>query len=115
MSKTITITKCKITTKTQMDLLKERVARLEKAVFGDEKDNKKEILDKVEKEYLSAVVKPIRDKVENIKKYRYGSDDEYIVIDFIDEGCLVFPFFETGTMYKGMEEDRIYTLDELGL
>lgn len=115
MSKTITITKCKITTKTQMDLLKERVARLEKAVFGDEKDNKKEILDKVEKEYLSAVVKPIRDKIENIKKYRYGSDDEYIVIDFIDEGCLVFPFFEAGTMYKGMEEDRIYTLDELGL
>ena len=108
------ITKCKITTKTQMDLLKERVTRLEKAVFGDEKDDKKEILDKVEKEYLSAVIKPIRNKVENIKKYRYD-EYQYIAIDFINEGSLVFPFFEAGTMYKGMEEDKIYTLDELGL
>ena len=106
--------KCEITTKTQMDLLRERVARLEKAVFGDEKDDKKEILDKVEKEYLSAVIKPIRNKVESIKKYRYD-EYQYIAIDFIHEGSLVFPFFEAGTMYKGMEEDRMYTLDELGL
>ena len=26
-----------------------------------------------------------------------------------------FPFFTKGTMYKGMETDKAYTLEELGL
>lgn len=80
----------------------------------DEKENKKDILSDKEKEYLSAVTKPFRDKVESIAKYEY---DEYedIVIDFVHEGCLTFPFFEEGTMYKGMERCRKYSLEELGL
>ena len=73
------------------------------------------ILDKVEKEYLSAVIKPFRDKVESITKYEYDDVYEDIVIDFVHEGCLVFPFFEEGTMYAGMEKDKKYTLKELGL
>ena len=28
---------------------------------------------------------------------------------------LLFPFFENGTMYKGMKKEKKYTLKELGL
>lgn len=73
------------------------------------------ILSDKEKEYLSAVIKPLRNKVENITKYEYDDVCEYIVIDFVHEGCLVFPFFEKGTMYANMETNKKYTLKELGL
>lgn len=74
----------------------------------------KDILSDKEREYLSAVIKPLRDKVESIAKYEHD-EYEYIIIDFVHEGCLVFPFFEEGTMYAGMEKDKKYTLKELGL
>ena len=38
----------------------------------------KSILDKKEKEYLSAVIKPFRDKVIGITKYDYSTNGEYI-------------------------------------
>lgn len=75
----------------------------------------KSILSDKEKEYLSAVIKPLRDKVENITKYEYDDAYEDIVIDFVHEGCLVFPFFEKGSMYAGMEKYKKYTLKELGI
>ena len=71
------------------------------------------ILTKEEKDYLSAVIKPFRDKVQYIAKYSYAS--EWITIKIIDDSKLNFPFFERGTMYKGMKEDKEYTLKELGL
>lgn len=74
-----------------------------------------DILSDKEKEYLSAVIKPLRDKVESITKYEYDDAYEDIVIDFVHEGCLVFPFFEEGTMYANMETNKKYTLKELGL
>lgn len=46
------------------------------------------------------------EKVENIL--------EYIAIDLNNER-LSFPFFDKGTMYKGMELNKKYTLKELGL
>lgn len=73
----------------------------------------KEILDDKEKEYLSNVIKPFRDKVEYIvKKDCYP--EEYISISLSDEN-IDFPNFKKGTMYKGMEKDKRYTLEELGL
>ena len=72
----------------------------------------KEILDEKEKEYLSAVIKPFRDRIEYIKKME--DIREYITIDLKDER-LPFPYFDKGTMYKGMELGKKYTLKELGL
>ena len=74
---------------------------------------KKPILTEEEKAYLSAVIKPFRDKVQYIAKYSYAS--EWITIKIIDDSKLTFPSFEKGAMYKGMEEAKEYTLKELGL
>lgn len=75
-----------------------------------------EILDEKEKEYLSAVIKPWRDKVLGISIASIG-EKEYlmIVLNNEDEGELWFPSFKTGTMYQGMERNRGYTLEELGI
>ena len=74
----------------------------------------KEILDDKEKEYLSNVIKPFRDKVEYIVK-RIFENEEYIKIVIKNDSALFFPNFKKGTKYKGMEEDKRYTLEELGL
>lgn len=74
----------------------------------------KEILDDVEKEYLSAVIKPFKDKVEYICK----SDNwigEYINIKIAKDSTIVLPYFDKNTMYEGMEVRKEYTLEELGL
>lgn len=72
----------------------------------------KEILDEKEKEYLSAVIKPFRDRIEFIAKRTMFND--YIRIGLNDE-VISLPYFDKGTMYKGMELDKKYTLKELGL
>lgn len=78
----------------------------------------KEILDEKEKEYLSAVIRPFKNRVKSICKQ--DIDNEYICIELFDfsghnTDCIQLPFFETGTMYKGMKRDKKYTLKELGL
>lgn len=74
----------------------------------------KEILDEKEKEYLSAVIRPFRDRVNYIAKK--GVRKEYIQIVLKkDNECFFLPYFEKGTMYKGMEADKKYTLKELRL
>lgn len=76
------------------------------------------ILDEVERRYLSAVIKPFRNKIKSIHKGRYGRHFEYefIMIITIDkEENICFPNFKKGTMYKGMEIGKNYTLEELGL
>ena len=78
-------------------------------------DVNKSILSDKEKEYLSAVIKPFRDKVKYIKKHTDESSYEYIVIAFVNYERLLFPSFKKSTMYAGMEKDKNYTLEELGL
>lgn len=80
----------------------------------------KPILDDVEKEYLSAVIKPFRKHIINIRKTEYYKYEFIeIVIYRTDEGasCEVFsfPYFKKDKMYKGMEISKEYTLEELGL
>ena len=75
----------------------------------------KDILSDKEKEYLSAVIKPFWDKVKYIKKHTDESSYEYIVIAFVNYERLLFPSFKKSTMYAGMEKDKNYTLEELGL
>ena len=81
----------------------------------------KPILDKKEKEYLSAVIKPFRDKVISIANfYEESIDKSFIEIEVKQNYCnenqyISFPYFKKGAMYKGMEEYKKYTLEELGL
>ena len=74
----------------------------------------KEILDEEEKEYLSNVIKPFRDKVEYIVKFDC-LPEEYISIWLPEHETTDLPCFKRGTMYKGMEIEKKYTLEELGL
>ena len=79
---------------------------------------KKSILDEAEKEYLRNVIKPFRDVVTSVIKF--DSDKyEYIAIRYrgIEEyiGTVRLPAFKKGTMYKGMAEDKAYSLNELEL
>ena len=71
------------------------------------------ILDDAEKNYLSAVIKPFRNRVQYIKKIDCACE-EYIQIQ-LNSDWTILPHFRTGTMYKGMKSDHGYTLEELGL
>lgn len=77
----------------------------------------KDILDSGEKEYLSNVIKPFRDSVINIKKFENYRDrqKEYITIYIKNDFAINLPNFEKNTMYKNMEINKAYTLEELGL
>ena len=82
-----------------------------------EEEYKPNILDDVEKDYLSAVIKPFRKDIEYIEKFKsnyVGKEYIYIVMKKDDDYCKLPRFFK-GTMYKGMEANREYTLEELGL
>ena len=91
---------------------------LEKLLTGWTEIIKKPILDEVEKRYLSNVIKPFRNRIEYIAKY-IGKYGEYISIIYKDLNdktfSMAFPSFKKGTMYKGMEIGKRYTLEELGL
>ena len=80
-----------------------------------EQEYKPPILDDVEKAYLSAVIKPFRDRVISIEKRLFSGEREYLSFRMHDWETIALPFFTKGTMYKGMEVYRKYTLEELGL
>ena len=71
-----------------------------------------QILDDVERRYLSAVIRPFRNDVEKICKTA-GGNREWIA--FYGKSYFFLPYFDAGTMYKGMEPGHKYTLEELGL
>lgn len=81
-------------------------------VYGEEP-----ILDCEEKEYLSAVIKPYKNKVKYIAKVFADLSDEYcITIKLKNKDFINLPLFSKDlSMYKGMKEDELYTLEELGL
>lgn len=83
---------------------------------------KEDILDKEEKEYLSAVIKPFRDRITYIAKVEEDIHWFYWIMIRVDIGFLndyydfcLPPFEETSSMYKRMEVGKEYTLKELGL
>lgn len=91
-----------------------------KILCGKAEIIKKHILDDAEREYLSDVIKPFRDKVTGVIKWgkEIGKGLEYIVVIYTDdckERGMGFPCFKEGTMYKGMEPNKEYTLEDLGL
>lgn len=72
------------------------------------------ILDDVEKDYLSAVIKPFRKRIKYIAIWEIDSKP-FLHIELSGGDCMSFPNFKANTMYKGMEPKKRYTLDELGL
>lgn len=81
-----------------------------------EEYKEQEVLDDVEREYLSAVIKPFRKKVMYISKQKnFNTRMEYLRIVLFDEDCMYLPHFEENTMYKGMELCKCYKPEELGL
>ena len=88
----------------------------EHTIFSKEQEYKPNILDDVEKAYLSAVIKPWKNKIKFIEKFEDTYDKERILIWIIGDCRNIYlPQFEKGKMYKGMEANREYTLEELGL
>lgn len=61
---------------------------------------KEPVLDDAERKYLSEVIRPFREKIKDKDGFR---------------DSLNLPDFENDTMYKGMEINKAYTLEELGL
>lgn len=75
---------------------------------------KEDILTEKEKAYLSAVIKPFRNEVLNIQKK--SSFCEWISIVMESQETINLPYLKKSSgMYKGMEGNRKYTIEELGL
>lgn len=70
-------------------------------------------LTKEEKDYLSEVIKPFRDKIVYIQKIALSASDSIQLVT--EKGFAAKLFSEKDTKYKNMELDRVYTLEELGL
>lgn len=77
-------------------------------------ERNEEILDKEEKRYLKNVIRPFKNEIKTIVKKYFSLEREYIFIETSDS-IMEFPLFEEGTMYRNMERNREYTLEELGL
>lgn len=74
------------------------------------------ILDEVERRYLERVLRPFKDEVDYIEKQPYsGTEEEFIHFYIRNDYNFIFPNFKKGTMYKGMECLKKYTIEELGL
>lgn len=78
------------------------------------------ILDKVERRYLKTVFRPFHKKI--ISVYKQLTNDEMRECLFANleplanfGDYMAFPMFEAGTMYKNMELNKNYTLEELGI
>ena len=75
----------------------------------------KPILDDKEREYLSNVIRPFRDRVFCIKKEQnYYYDKQQIKI-YLTDTSIPLPLFENNTMYKGMKLYVDYSLEDLEL
>ena len=80
---------------------------------------KEPILTDSEREYLSAVIKPYKNKVTFIAKSKDAYEAKYFISIVVNGNygreAIHLPWFKENTMYKGMEIGKHYTLKELGL
>lgn len=75
----------------------------------------KPFLTEKEMRYLKAVIRPFRDDVDYIVKYKVASEASEFISIQVDFEHIQLPSFKIGAMYQGMERDREYALEELGL
>ena len=79
-------------------------------------ETKEPILDDVEKEYLSAVIKPFRKMIAYIVKAQDFDDGKQCIRIILQNGDgMHFPYLDDDAMYKGMEVNKEYSLEELDL
>ena len=78
---------------------------------------KEQILDDKEREYLSAVIKPYRNKVTFIAKSKDLYEVKYFISIVVNGNygreAIHLPWFKGNVMYKGMKIGKEYTLEEL--
>ena len=79
-----------------------------------------QVLDDVEREYLKTVLKPFHEKVKYVEKvpahvFDEDNQEEYVFVAFYGRDLFAFPNFDAGSMYTGMELNKEYKLDELGI
>ena len=85
-----------------------------------------EILDSTERRYLKDIIWPFKHRVVSITKTYFDKNLSQLIInlkffdkndedygDYID--VIMLPLFNTYSMYVGMDLDKPYTLEELGL
>lgn len=95
-----------------------KIIKIEEPTYRTVYEAKKEILDEAEKRYLRGVIRPFRDKVKYVKKIVFFDGDTIISIRIEENNkiwYIEFPPFKKDRMYKGMEENKEYTLEELRL
>lgn len=74
------------------------------------------ILDEVEKKYLSAAIRPFRKMIAYIVKAQDFDDGKQCIRIILQNGDgMHFPYLDDDAMYKGMEVNKDYSLEELGL
>lgn len=77
---------------------------------------KEPILDDAEKEYLSAVINPFRKMIAYIVKAQDFDDGKQCIRIILQNGDgMHFPYLDDDAMYKGMEVNKEYSLEELDL
>lgn len=76
------------------------------------------ILDDAEHKYLEEALRPFKNQIKYISKREAGLGLEYLKVDY-DNGIVnaswTFPYFMGGSMYKRMELNRAYLIEELDL
>ena len=79
------------------------------------------VLNDAEREYLKTVLKPFHENVAYVEKVHYYSmnGDAFFSPAFLfiklHDGKLEFPNFDSRKMYLGMEFNKKYKMDELGI
>lgn len=94
------------------------IIKVERPTYETVFERKEEILDETEKRYLKQVIRPFRDRVKYIQKFTFSTGRAKITIKtekYKDTWYVGLPPFEKDAMYKNMEPDKKYTLEELGL
>lgn len=111
---------CKLT-KTGMINNKKNITtvRLFQLLTG-ELEIEKPILSDSEKDYLENVLRPFKNRimyVEKVASFGYECIRYRVNLPIKKYGNMTceLPYFDKGTMYKGMELDEQYSLEELGL
>lgn len=111
---------CKLT-KTGMINNKKNITtvRLFQLLTG-ELEIEKPILSDSEKDYLENVLRPFKNRIMYVKKvaslgYECIRYRVHLPIKKYGDMTYELPYFDKGTMYKGMKTEEQYSLEELGL
>lgn len=73
------------------------------------------ILDDTEREYLKAVFKPFHQHIRYVKKVKYNEGLVEYIKAGVNDDSMDLPNFKAGEMYIGMEPNKEYHLDDLGI